>query len=137
MLFRSDWRLSQSVESLIVANTLVSFANLVMLLLTLDEISLIKTRKSTGPSTVPCGTPLRTPLLLLTPPGILTQKLVVSYLESCLLSEGNNQPAMPVKGRKVREIKAKIPAVKPTAKVQLQSNKQVCVRAVYLMLVNK
>ena len=50
MLSRSDWRLSQSVGSLIVANTLVSSAKLVMLLLTLDEISLIRTRKSTEPN---------------------------------------------------------------------------------------
>ena len=62
MLSKSDWRLSQSVGSLIVANTLVSSAKLVMLLLTLDEISLIRTRKSTKPNTVPCGTPLRTRL---------------------------------------------------------------------------
>ena len=72
MLSRSDWSLSQSVGSLIVANTFVSSTKLVMLLLTLDEISLIRTRKSTGPNTVPCGTPLRTLSLLLTPPGILT-----------------------------------------------------------------
>ena len=72
MLSKSDWRLSQSVGSLIVANTLVSSAKLVMLLLTLDEILLIRTRKSTGPNTVPCGTPLRTSSPLLTPPGILT-----------------------------------------------------------------
>ena len=72
MLSKSDWRLLQSVGSLIVANTLVSSAKLVMLLLTLDEISLIRTRKSTGPNTVPCGTPLRTLSPLLTPPGILT-----------------------------------------------------------------
>ena len=72
MLSKSDWRLSQSVGSLIVANTLVSSAKLVMLLLTLDEMSLIRTRKSTGPNTVPCGTPLRTLSPLLTPPGILT-----------------------------------------------------------------
>ena len=69
MLSKSDWRLSQSVGSLIVANILVSSAKLVMLLLTLDEISLIRTRKSTGPNTVPCGTPLRTLSPLLTPPG--------------------------------------------------------------------
>ena len=60
MLSRSDWRLSQSVGSLIVANTFVSSAKLVMLLLTLDDISLIRTRKSTGPNTVPCSTPLMT-----------------------------------------------------------------------------
>ena len=72
MLSRSDWRSSQSEGLLIVAKTLVSSAKLVMLLSTLFEISLIRTRKSTGPSTVPCGTPLRTLSLLLTPPGILT-----------------------------------------------------------------
>ena len=50
----------------------LSSANLVMLLSTLFEISLIRTKKSTGPSTVPCGTPFRTLSLLLTSPGTLT-----------------------------------------------------------------
>ena len=92
MLSRSDWRLSQSVGSLIVANTLVSSAKLVMVLLTLYEISLIKTRKSTGPNTVPCGTPLRTLSHLLTPPGILTcWRLFVKKL----FSHSPSLPQMP------------------------------------------
>ena len=88
MLSKSDWRLSQSVGSLIVANTLVSSAKLVMLLLTLDKISLIRTRKSTGPNTVPCGTPLRTLSPLLTPPRILTCYLL-TYLLNVITAQRN------------------------------------------------